>query len=61
MRGGRGSSSGERGSHDGGEVIHHHERLVCSCGAVIAQCRCMEPKTDKVVQDGCEACKAKKK
>lgn len=37
---------------------HHHERLVCSCGAVIAQCRCMEPKTDRVVQRGCEKCKA---
>lgn len=39
---------------------HHHERLVCSCGAVIMQCRCFEPKTDRVAQDGCNACKTKK-
>lgn len=39
-------------------MSHHHERLVCSCGAVIMQCRCIEPKTDKIVQLGCEPCKA---
>jgi len=41
-----------------------HGRIVCSCGAVIAQCRCNQWRPHKhtevrVVQDGCEACRAK--
>lgn len=38
---------------------HHHERLVCKCGAVIAQCRCMEPKTDRIAAQDCSACQEK--
>jgi hypothetical protein len=33
----------------------------CSCGAVIAQCRCLDKnKPVEVVQDGWDACKKKK-
>jgi hypothetical protein len=35
----------------------HHERLVCSCGSVIRQCRCPAPKTDQLVENGCKQCK----
>jgi predicted SprT family Zn-dependent metalloprotease len=38
---------------------NHNVRYVCSCGKVLLQCRCLTPKTDKVVQDGCTECKAK--
>lgn len=27
---------------------HHHLRTVCECGAVLVQCRCAAPKTDRV-------------
>lgn len=39
---------------------HHHERIICEkCGAVISQCRCIEPKTD--VRKGlCDKCKNEK-
>jgi len=40
-------------SHSG----HHIEK--CSCGAVISQCRCMDPgKTVTVIERGCKTCKA---
>lgn len=29
---------------------------VCSCGALIRQCRCLGPKTEKVLREGCPAC-----
>lgn len=38
-------------------MSHGHERVVCSCGAVIMQCRCMGPKATRVVRDGCAACR----
>ena len=35
-----------------------HFITVCSCGAVIAQCRCPDPnKTKTVVPNGCGSCK----
>lgn len=37
-------------------MSHHHERQICRCGAVIMQCRCMEPKVDKVVCTTCPQC-----
>lgn len=38
-------------------MSHHHERIVCEkCGAVIMQCRCIEPKVD-VKKGLCEKCK----
>jgi hypothetical protein len=37
-----------------------HKIVKCSCGAVIAQCRCMElNKAVVVIANGCEACKKK--
>ncbi len=37
---------------------HAHERLVCSCGAIIAQCRCIDGgRNTRTVQDGCDVCK----
>lgn len=36
-----------------------HHKTVCSCGAVISQCRCMSPgKTLIVKTNACAACKA---
>jgi hypothetical protein len=35
-----------------------HFRTVCSCGVVIAQCRCPgNPKSETVVERGCAVCK----
>lgn len=31
-------------------MICHHMRLVCKCGTVISQCRCIEQKKD--IEDG---------
>lgn len=36
-----------------------HFRTVCSCGQIIAQCRCPGPKTETVIENGCATCKAK--
>jgi hypothetical protein len=37
-----------------------HFITVCSCGAVIAQCRCMsKDKVRTVIENGCAACKKK--
>lgn len=34
-----------------------HEIVKCSCGAVIRQCRCMNPnKTVSIIENGCDAC-----
>lgn len=33
-----------------------HKRLVCSCGAVIAQCRCIGPHVTVVVPGPCTRC-----
>ena len=39
-----------------------HGRWVCSCGAVIMQCRCMEGHGRvTVVANGCDQCKAQAK
>jgi hypothetical protein len=38
-------------------MAHGHETIVCSCGTVIVQCRCMGPKDRRVVTDGCDKCK----
>ena len=35
----------------------HHIRYTCACGAVIQQCRCPAPKTDQVLQHGCDRCR----
>jgi hypothetical protein len=36
---------------------HGHHKTVCSCGAVISQCRCANPeKRVNVVPNGCPAC-----
>lgn len=44
------------------EGSHGHFIIVCSCGEIIAQCRCMDRnKERRFVQDGCEKCKQKKK
>lgn len=38
-----------------------HFKQVCSCGAVIAQCRCMSPdKRVEIVDRGCSACREAK-
>jgi hypothetical protein len=39
--------------------VNGHEKVVCSCGAIIMQCRCMHEKVLRVVQNGCERCKLK--
>lgn len=39
-------------------MSHHHVRQVCSCGQVILQCRCPEPKRDEVVTNGCPKCRS---
>lgn len=34
-----------------------HFKRVCSCGQVLAQCRCMDPaKAVEVVRNGCPSC-----
>lgn len=39
-------------------IHNHHEIIKCSCGAIIAQCRCMAPnKTIRTIDNGCENCK----
>jgi hypothetical protein len=38
---------------------HTHERVVCSCGTLISQCRCFGPKRDTVRQNGCAVCAAR--
>ena len=42
-------------------MSHHHVRVVCVCGAVVRQCRCMAPKKTKVEVMFCESCRPKKK
>jgi predicted Ser/Thr protein kinase len=38
-----------------------HGRWVCSCGAVIAQCRCIEGhREEKVIEHGCDDCRRRK-
>ena len=40
--------------------MHDHYILKCSCGNIVSQCRCMAAdKTIKVVDNGCQQCKAK--
>lgn len=42
-------------------LMNSHGKIVCSCGALIAQCRCfVEHKGVTVQQDGCDKCKALK-
>lgn len=36
-----------------------HKRIVCSCGAVIAQCRCPGPHETETWANACAACKAR--
>lgn len=36
----------------------NHFRLVCSCGRIIAQCRCPGPHPERVIPDGCAECDA---
>lgn len=33
-----------------------HARYECSCGKLIAQCRCIGPKPTIIVPNGCEEC-----
>lgn len=35
-----------------------HERVICSCGRLIRQCRCIKRHADTVIPNGCDACKA---
>lgn len=45
---------------DSSPLLTGHGKVVCSCGTVMAQCRCMENHgAYKVIQNGCDACKAK--
>ena len=37
-----------------------HGILMCSCGRIILQCRCIGPHTPQVIPNGCERCKLKK-
>lgn len=38
-----------------------HEIVKCSCGEVIAQCRCFsKDKTVRVIENGCDKCKKEK-
>lgn len=40
--------------------MHTHEKIVCSCGRVIRQCRCMESgKNVRTVPNGCDKCQGK--
>lgn len=39
-----------------GPMACGHYKNVCSCGAIISQCRCMGPKAERVIQDGCLGC-----
>jgi hypothetical protein len=40
--------------------MSNHVVVKCSCGAVIAQCRCYHiDKAEKIQQDGCRECRAK--
>ena len=34
-----------------------HTQIVCTCGAPIAQCRCVGPKKTETVSGGCENCR----
>lgn len=46
----------------GASVGGGHGRWVCSCGAVITQCRCIEGhRNTTVVQNGCSNCVKKQK
>lgn len=39
-------------------MSHGHEIIKCSCGKIIAQCRCMsKDKTVTIIEKGCEDCK----
>jgi hypothetical protein len=37
-----------------------HFKVVCSCGAVMSQCRCPGPKAATVVERGCGSCHGSK-
>jgi len=34
-----------------------HGKIVCSCGALIAQCRCFDHHNVEIRQKGCDRCK----
>lgn len=36
-----------------------HVRSVCSCGALLAQCKCPGPHANVVILNGCQTCKVK--
>lgn len=39
-----------------------HKTIKCSCGAIIAQCRCFSPnKTIEIKKSACERCRKKEK
>jgi hypothetical protein len=37
--------------------VNGHGRIVCSCGALIAQCRCFAHHNVQVIEKGCDRCK----
>ena len=38
----------------------HQGRIVCSCGALIAQCRCIGPhEPDEVIASACPTCRGR--
>lgn len=39
------------------EITHRHEIVRCTCGAVIAQCRCPGPKPERTITGGCDDCR----
>jgi hypothetical protein len=42
-------------------VMSRHEIVKCSCGKIIAQCRCIQKnKPVRIIENGCEECKKKK-
>ncbi len=44
-----------------GRQLRGHGRIVCTCGRVLAQCRCIkkEGHTTTVVKNGCPECQRK--
>lgn len=41
-------------------MSHTHEKVVCSCGQIIMQCRCIEGGNNvRVVQNGCDKCRGR--
>jgi hypothetical protein len=52
-------SAWEGSAWQAGRAAHAHHKRVCSCGAVLSQCRCMDPaKQVEVVPRGCGKCGA---